>query len=277
MSTFRFLARVLPILTLPFQPVLAQPAAGKITYEVIQKIDWSQMRRQSNGQEPRPGGDAPSDLPDTRSFTQRLLFAGNYGKEERDRPEGMMGQFRRDGAGGPGGSGGDGDQGGAPAGPRPDFKRPFEQHTYLDLSARKTIEVLEIKKDSATKIYQAELPAKSATGWQEAGKTKKIAGYTCHKATATRRNEPYTIWYTTDLPFTYSPVSELTPGKGVVLQIESDNESFKATKVAAQSVPENTVRPPQTAQTVTPDEMNAMRRKVMADFRQQMMNRYQNR
>jgi len=279
MQVSRLLTATLPLLTLLGSSVQAQPASGRITYEVIQKIDLSQMRMVINGQDVRPGsGDAPADMPDTRSFTQRLLFAGHFGKEERDRPEGMMRQFRREGPSGetppdrPDGTGGPGS-----AGQRPNFKRPFEQQTYLDLAARKTIEVLEIKKDSATKIYQAEIPFKQATGWQEANKTKKIAGYTCRKATATRRNEPYTIWYTTDLPFTYSPIQELTPEKGVVLQIESDNESFKATKVEPQELAESSVRPPQAAQTVSADELNVMRRKVMADFRQQMMNRFQNR
>ena len=82
---------------------------------------------------------------------------------------------------------------------------------------------------------------------------------------------PYTVWYTTDLPFTYSPVADLTPPKGVVLQIESDSESFKATGVSMEVVAENTVQPPKDAKVISADEMEQMRRKGMADFRQKMM------
>ena len=109
---------------------------------------------------------------------------------------------------------------------------PFEQQTFLDLANRQRIDVLTVKKDSASQTYRSDKPMPTAADWKESDKTKKIAGYTCHKATASRRKETYTVWYTTDLPFTYSPVADLTPPTGVVMQIESDTESFKATGVS---------------------------------------------
>lgn len=148
---------------------------------------------------------------------------------------------------------------------------PFEQTTYLDLANRQRIDVLTVKKDSVSQTYRSEKPMPAASDWKEGDKTKKIAGYVCHKATATHRKAPYTIWYTTDLPFTYSPVADLTPAKGVVLQIESDNESYKATNVSMEAIAEATVLPPKEAKTVSPDEMEQIRRKGMADFRQRMM------
>lgn len=245
------------------------PTSGKITYEGMRQIDRSQMRMVINGQEVRPGSagapDAPEGMPETMSFTQKLVFSGTMAKEERDRPQGM--NFRRtegspDGAGAPGGS------------DRPRTMRmspPFEQQTFLDLANRQRIDVLTVKKDSTTQVYRSEKPMPAATDWQTASKTKKIAGYTCQKATATRRKQPYTIWYTTELPFTYSPVADLTPPKGVVLQIESDVESFKATGVSSEAVAETAVQPPKDAKVVSADELEEMRRKGMADFRQKMM------
>ena len=243
------------------------PASGKITYEGMRQIDRSQMRMVINGQEVRPGSpgapDAPEGAPEVMSFTQKLVFAGTMAKEERDRGQNMMMRRTVDAGGGAGSEGRPREQRMAP---------PFEQQTFLDLANRQRIDVLTVKKDSTTReTYRSEKPMPAATDWTPVDKTKKIAGYTCHKATATRRKETYTVWYTTDLPFTYSPVADLTPPKGVVLQIESDTESFKATGVSMEAVAENSVQPPKEAKVISADEMEQMRRKNMADFRQKMM------
>ncbi|MBN8823625.1 MULTISPECIES: GLPGLI family protein [unclassified Spirosoma] len=259
--------------------VLAQttaPTSGKITYEGMRQIDRSQMRMVINGQEVRPGSpsgapDAPEGLPETISFTQKLVFSGSMAKEERDRQQGPM-MFRRQmGDGAPDGNGTPGGE--RPNRPRGDMRMnfPFEQQTYLDLTNKQRIDVLTVKKDSVTTTYRTDRPMPAATDWQTSEKTKKIAGYVCHKATATHRKMPYTIWYTTDLPFTYSPVSDLTPPQGVVLLIESDTESYKATGVSTESVAEASVQPPKEAKVVSAEEMEQIRRKGMADFRQRMM------
>ncbi|GAB3704009.1 hypothetical protein GCM10027592_34810 [Spirosoma flavus] len=282
---------------------LAQTSvSGKITYEGMRQIDRSQMRMVINGQEvrsDRPGApDAPEGMPDVISFTQKLVFSGTMAKEETDRPGGNM-MFRRQMDGGQGGSGGQGN--------RPREMRmtpPLEQQSYLDLANRQRIDVVTITKDSVKQVYRTEHPLAKSEGWQLSDKTKKIAGYVCHKATVAytpqrrmnrERNganggsgtadasanaqaqapqapaENYTIWYTTDLPFTYSPVAALTPEKGVVLQIESDSQSFKATNVSMEAVIEASVQPPKDAKAISEDEMNQIRRKAMADFRQRMM------
>ncbi|MGA0556728.1 GLPGLI family protein [Larkinella sp. VNQ87] len=278
MQRFRLFMLAFVWLTMASGPARSQPKSGKITYEVMQKVDFSQMRIVINGQEVRPGSaEAPPDLPETRSFTQHFLFSGNYGKEEQDRNGGDGLMIRRDFPGGPAGSPGPPPGPGGPAGRgnRNFGGRPFERNVYFDLAADKTVEVLTLKKDSVTTHYQTELPVNRVPGWQESGKTKKIAGYLCRKATVLFRNLTYTVWYTTELPFSYSPIPGLRPEKGVVLQIESDNEAFKATKVDAQAVRESDVMPPQTAQVVTPDELNTIRQKAMADFRQRMMDNFQ--
>ncbi|GAB3940261.1 hypothetical protein GCM10028805_01750 [Spirosoma harenae] len=255
---------------------LAQTASvsGKITYEGMRQIDRSQMRMVINGQEVRPGSpgapDAPEGMPETISFTQKLVFAGTMAKEERDRQQGPM-MFRRQGGGGSPDGGGPtaADRANRPGNMRMNF--PFEQQTYLDLANKQRIDVLTVKKDSVSTAYRTDKPLPAVTDWQASDKTKKIAGYVCHKATATHRKMPYTIWYTTDLPFTYSPVADLTPPQGVVLLIESDNESYKATGVAMEAVDAASVQPPKDAKVVSADEMEQLRRKGMADFRQRMM------
>jgi GLPGLI family protein len=297
----------LAITTLSAQtPATDARLSGKITYEGMRQIDRSQMRMVVNGQEVRPRvdspgspgtPDAPEGVPEVMSFSQKLVFAGTMAKEERDQPQNRMRQVT---VGGPG-AGNDQTGGSRTGGSRTGGSRntrmrpPFDQTTYLDLANRQRIDVMTIRKDSASQTYRTDRPMPKAEGWQETGKTKKIAGYLCRKATAKARistrgmyggagqerpgqersgqNAPeqtYTIWYTTELPFTYSPIASLTPEKGVVLQIESDTESFKATNMSMEAVDAATVQPPTDAKVVSSDEMNDMRRKAMADFRQKM-------
>ena len=279
--TLFFASLLSSLLTLAQTP----PTAGKITYEGMRRIDPSQMRMVINGQEVRPGSpsapDAPEGMPEVVSFTQKLVFAGSMAKEERDRPQNMMMRRSLDGSGARGGH------------PREErMTPPFEQTTFLDLANRQRIDVMTIKKDSVSTTYRTALPMPKAESWEPSDKTKKIAGYLCHKATAkahigrqwdrggrdgdastasSGKPETYIVWYTTDLPFTYSPIAALTPEKGVVLQIESDNESFKATSISTEPVAESAVQPPAGAKLVSSDEMNELRRKAMADFRQKMM------
>lgn len=264
------------------QAASAQDAisSGEIRYEATRRIDMSQVRVNINGQEVRPGGTLPNgqtlDIPQTTTFGQSLLFANGFGMEKRDMPGGMMRTFRVGGEGRPDGGGGDrGDRGErGDRGPSPErrFRQPFDNLTYVDMGAQNLITVLGIKKDSlTTDYYRSDSPIVRDSTWKEDDKTRKIAGYKCQKATANLKNTPYTIWYTTELPFTYSPVASLTPDKGVVLQIESDQEAYKATKIEAKPIDEATLRPNPKAQLVSKKAMEDLRRKAMASFRQRMM------
>ncbi len=267
-------------------------ASGKISYEVMRRIDLSQIRMVINGQDVRPGSaEAPADLPEVITTAQHLLYSGTSAKEQRDQQNTMM-QFRR---GGPGGDNPPGDRPTrAPGDQTQRMSPPFRSEVFLNLTTGQRVEVLNVRKDSVTQeTYRTDraLPARPAD-WQETGKTKKIAGYLCKKATASYQSrglraggpggnppppapgpaEPYTIWYTTELPFTYSPVAALTPDRGVVLQIESDSESFKATAATTEAVAAETVTPPATAKTLTNDEFQEQSQKARANFRQRMMN-----
>lgn len=245
------------------RPTLAQSVSGRITYEGMTKIDPSAMRIVINGQEVKPGSpEFPADIPDTRSFELKFSYAGNFGKEERDGGGAVM--MRRDiGPGGPGAGGG---------GPMQTTRvaPPFEENVFVDFAAQKTITLLTVKTGEIAKTYRAEAPVRRAEGWVETGQTRKISGFTCRKATVPFKGQTYTVWYTTDLPLTYSPLRELTPERGVVLQIESSREAYKATKVSASAVAENDVRPTANAETVSAEQLADLRQKAVADFRQKM-------
>ncbi|WP_128543961.1 GLPGLI family protein [Larkinella soli] len=263
MQTNRFLAGTLLALTLAATTADAQTTSrtvksGTIQYEVSRRIDPSQMRIVINGAEVKPGSaDFPADIPDTRTFSQKLTFAGNYAREEHDEAVGMI---RRIDGNGPGQA--------------VRIEPPVREWTYFDLANRKLIQVLQVKKDSVqTESFRAESPFNQVAGWKDIDKTKKIAGLSCRKATVPFKNETYTVWYTTELPFTYSPVNGLMPEKGVVLEIEGSQEAYKAVKIDTSPVAEADLKPGIQAKTITPDELQEQRRKAMAGFRQRTMRR----
>jgi hypothetical protein len=283
---------------LPLCPVLAQvtaPASGKITYEVTRPFNRAQVQIMVNGQTVRPGGTLPDgrqlpELPDVITYGQTLTFANGLAREQQDRPNRntfMRVEGSRDGAGpggerSPGGNGpgtdGPGNNG-LPADPTRarQLRRPVENQTYLDGLNRQRIEVMTVRKDSATTdMYRTDVPLPAPPAeWKDTDKTRKIAGFTCRKATCTLKAVTYTVWYTTDLPFTYSPQAELTPAAGVVLQIESDESSYKATRFDAQPVAVADVTPPAGAKPVTPAELDEIRKKATAEFRQRMLQQFQ--
>ncbi len=258
MKKIRFLAGCFSMLLATALPAAAQTiTSGIISYEAMRKIDPSQMRIMINGEEVKPGSpDAPTDIPDVGTFSLKLVFSGNFGKEEQDEAAPVM--RRVEGEPGSGHS------------QTTKLEPPFIEKKYLDLASKKYMEVLEIKKEAETKTYRSEEPFQKATDWKETGQTRKIAGYNCRKATSPWKGETYTIWYTTDLPFTYSPIKGLTPEKGVVLQLEGSGESFKATKVESKAIADSEVKPATQAETVTPEQLTEIRGKAMATFRQKM-------
>ncbi|WP_026631105.1 hypothetical protein [Dyadobacter alkalitolerans] len=229
--------------------------SGQISYEIVRKIDPSQLRMVINGEPVKPGDpNFPTDLPDSRTSGLKSLFSGNYVKEVSDDQNTMVSRVF------PGG--------GPPK--TTNLGRPFDENRCVDVAGSKVITVLSMKGPDA-KTYQSESPIKRVTGWQHSDQTKKIAGYQCKKALVNFKNESYTVWLTEELPGTYSPVHELTPEKGIVLLIEGSREQFKATKVQPRAVNSKEVEPQPGAQAISKEELNDIREKALADFRQQKM------
>jgi GLPGLI family protein len=257
MKTHNILALLLSLLATATRPTLAQ-TYGQINYEVVRKIDPNSMRIVINGEQVKPGDpNFPSDIPDTRTFGQKVTFTKQFAKESRDEQNAVIRTFE----GGPGG--------GAPR--TTNLGRPYEEDVFVDLANQKTITLLTVGKGDEAKSYRAEAPIQRTSGWQLTDQTKKIAGYTCRKATVPFRKDTYTVWYTTELPITYSPISELTPESGVVLLVESSREQYRASKVNTSTVNEKDVQPALKAETVSPEKLADLREKARADFRQQLM------
>ncbi|MCE7067090.1 GLPGLI family protein [Dyadobacter sp. CY326] len=229
--------------------------SGQINYEVVRKIDPSQLRMVINGEPVKPGDpNFPTDIPDSRTVGQKVLFARNYIREIMDDQNMIVQRMTADGS--------------PPK--TTNLGRPFDEYRCVDLAGQKVISVLTLK-GPEPKTYKSETPIQRISGWQLSGQTKKIAGYSCKKATVMFKNEPYAVWFTEELPATYSPVHELTPEKGVVLLIEGSREQFKASKVQSREVNAKDVEPQTGAQQISKEELNDLREKEMADFRQRKM------
>ena len=261
MQTHKLPTLIVLLLTAAIYPAQAQ-SSGQLTYEVVRKVDPGNMRIMINGEQVKPGDpNFPTDIPDTRTFSQQLSFAGDHAREDRSDEGAVIRRIVETGAGAP---------------QTTNMGRPFTEQLFVDLANQKTITLLTVGKENEAKTYRSEMPIQRADNWQVTDQTKKIAGYTCRKATVPFRKETYTVWYTTDLPLTYSPIRELTPEKGVVLLIEGSREQYKATKFTAKAVDPSTLQPVATAQLVTAAQLADIRQKASADFQQQLMSRERN-
>ena len=237
------------VVFLTTHPTIAQTVSttwsGQITYEGVHKIDPASLKfLDNNGELMKPGDpNFPKDIPDNRMSEQKVLVNGTKAKVIRE---------------------------GEVVGPSSQSRigRLVVEQTFVDLKDLKKVTILTVGKDADAKTYQAESLIQRVSGWQLTDQTRKIAGYTCRKATVPYNKETYTVWITTELPITYSPIEALTPDTGTVLLIEGSKEQFKATKVAKSTPDPSVAKPNIQAQTVTLDQLTEIRQKFIADFMQ---------
>lgn len=251
------------LLVLPAAAQAAPLTAGRLYYESTHRVDQQHVKvvmLDPQGQEIKTDGPGSTvELPTSMSAQRSLVFSGSYAKEEQLYGVQMAGGNIRI----------------APTKAAPAVRTLPASPTdtqYLNLADRTTSTVTTIA-DVQYLAPTKSVPAPPA-GWQDLPQTKKIAGYLCHKATAPFKKETYTLWVTTELPFTYSPVRELTPARGVVLALSSDQEEYTATKLTAEPVAEAAVRPGPQARPITEAELKELRAKATADMRQCLMEQY---
>lgn len=244
---------LLSILFLNFAALTAAQNGGEIEYEITRQISPEMMRRFGGG------SGEESAMPSVITLNQNMRFAGTMATWTMPRPgAGMM----------------------MPPGAQGQMRRfmPFDSKDYVDFAGGKFLHYLRATSgDDTTTWYLNEEPFEKPADWKVDKKTKKILGYECQKATATWREASYTIWYTTDIKGVhFCPINGLFPPEGVVLSIESDEQSFVAKKVDLKAeVPATEVTPEiKDAKSITADEMRDMRRKagerMRAQFQQQM-------
>jgi hypothetical protein len=142
--------------------------------------------------------------------------------------------------------------------------KPVKETFSMDFSQRTMTRAMTSEHDPEHKTYVNTVPLTTPTDWKADKKTKKVAGYDCKRATCTVDEEEFTVWYTTDLPGTFSPLSKVfPPSAGVVLALESDEQAFAATTVQTAVKVAKPASVPADAIALTPDEMKAKRREFV--------------
>ena len=243
--------------------------SGTIEYEMTMRPDFEQLKASNP--------DAAANFPDVINMTEKLIVNNQTGKLERNMAGMMMG-FRRQGQA-------------APATPTPEEAKKraqFTPQTLLDFSNNKMYTVSSFLKDSVNidKVY-TEKTIEFTKDFVVDKKTKKILGYNCQKAVLKTKDDTYTIWYTTEMGFSYSPTAvsgnqmrgmrqgRNSPVKmpeipvifienGVILSIEGTDLGYQAKNISKDTAPEAEMALPKDARKVTDEEAAEMRKKRMS-------------
>lgn len=232
-----------------------QDTSGVIEYEVTSRAEGNTVMFISGG----PGGgnrSAPPPLPDVVTLSQQFVFTPAMGRLKTEAPKMHISHAEAGETAAPAGANGN---------TRRVMRRPIERSLYVDIANRKYIQVMQTTGDDP-KTYYTEEDYRPAADAKLSGKTRKIAGYTCTRATVKIKDETFAVWYTTDIPISFSPVNGLLPDKGVVLSAESSKRSFVAKKVELKAVAANEVTLPQQAEKVTSAEMEEIRKKILEEL-----------
>lgn len=208
-----------------------QNSSGIVDFEVV-------MQRNTRGGFGASQGE-DNDVPDVFTMTRNLSFNAHGAK--------MSSSF----SGRP--------QAARPGGRSRNFRGRGSSTEYISFTDKKYLRAFK-RPDGDTTYFVAQ-GFQTAADFQPSDKTKKIAGYTCHKATASLRNSTYTLWYTTDIPVNFSPVNGLVPPTGgFVLALQNDRMEYRATKVQLQDISDATVAIPAPSQELTGQQIRGMRR-----------------
>jgi GLPGLI family protein len=220
---------------------------GILEYEVTVRINRDNL--------PAEAANNPN-IPDAFNFNQKLYVNGNEAKQEIiwSFPTRAGNQFRR-----------------------------FMPEFFFNLAEKKMSVVNNIPRDTVNfdkyvveKSYAATPDLKF-----DNKKTKKIAGLNCKKATLRTKDDEFTIWYTTELGFTYSPLALGSEAMGrawgmgrrggnqqnniqfpailienaVIVSVEGSEIGYDLKNVSKENVEPSFVKVPADAQKVTDEEL----------------------
>lgn len=239
---------------------------GMLEYEATIRIDVESIR-QTNPE-------VAANIPDVFNYTEKLYVNGNWGKVERVFPFMTMGGRLN---------------------PQQQQRiasqvRRFSPETFWNFSEKRIYGVTALPKDSVNvERYMVENPIIFTENLKkDEKKTKKILGYTCKKATLKTEDDTYTIWYTTELGFTYSPLAQnfstqrwgggrnnrmsqlnklptIIIENAVIMAVEGTDIGFEVKKISKDEVQD--IALPADAQKVTNEELAEIIQKRRENFR----------
>jgi len=229
---------------------------GVLEYEVTVRINRDNLP---------PEAASNPNIPDAFNFNQKLYVNGNEAKQEIvwsfPTRAGSTPQQQRAGN---------------------QFRR-FMPEFFLNLAEKKMSVVNNIPRDTVNfdkyvveKSYAATPDLKL-----DNKKTKKIAGLNCKKATLRTKDDEFTIWYTTELGFTYSPLALGSEAMGrmwgmgrrggnqqnniqfpailienaVIVSVEGSEIGYDLKNVSKENIEPTFVKVPADAQKVTDEEL----------------------
>ncbi len=246
------------------------PFKGVLEYEVTVRINRDNL--------PAEASNNPN-IPDAFNFNQKLYVNGNEAKQETifnfpARTGGNNTQQRNNNQ----------------------FRR-YMPETFLNFSERKVSIVSNVPRDTVNfDKYVVEKNYNFTNDLKfDSKKTKKIAGYNCKKATLKTKDDEFTIWYTTELGFTYSPLALGSEAMGrmwgmgrrggnqqttqfpsivienaVIVSIEGSEIGYDLKKVSLENVDAAFVKAPTDAQKVSDDELAEIMKTRRSNYRFQM-------
>ena len=147
------------------------------------------------------------------------------------------------------------------------FKMPFEDKTFYDMKNRLEINYISFIKEEGNEYYHTIEKAELKGEWKDFDKTKKILGFNCKKASIKTLKDTYTIWYTTEAGFDFSPMLNLMPPSGLVLKLEGSDISFDATSFEKKMDSSVDFKKPNEGKLVTKEELMQKRRDAFEKFR----------
>jgi GLPGLI family protein len=238
----------------------AQTTSGAIKYAITEKIDPSRMKIVTVTSGGEGSGETPPPMPTTMDDERTLTFGGGFAKLSNRKPRMMSMNITSDGSGNISKS---------EKKEEIKMKMPFESRTFYNMNKTSKIQMLIIRDDEkgTEEAFFTEFPAIIIENVEYSDKTKDIAGFKCKKAIIKNKDEKVTIWYTTDIPYTFSPIEKYTLKEGFVLEIVSDDASYKALSFDGAPVKSEELIMPGGAKKVTKEEFDAKRKEAMAKFK----------
>jgi len=242
---------------------------GVLEYEVTVRINRDNL--------PAEAASNPN-IPDAFNFNQKLHVNGNAAKQE------IIWNFPMRTGSNPQQQQRAGNQ----------FRR-FMPETFINFAEKKISIVTNIPRDTVN--FDKYVVEKNYTATPDLKldnkKTKKIAGYNCKKATLKTKDDEFTIWYTTDLGFTYSPLALGSEAMGrmwgmgrrggnqqnniqfpaivienaVIVSVEGSEIGYDLKKVSIEKVETDLVKVPADAQKVTDEELAEIMKSRRGNYR----------
>src|SRR5690625_3668705 len=115
------------------------------------------------------------------------------------------------------------------------------------------------KRNNDTTFYVSR-PFEEAKLLTLTGKTKDLLGYECQEATVSFGNHKTTIWFTRDIPLSFSPVNRFfLPDGGVILELQNPRVHYLATKVQLKDIDDKAVTLPEPAQQLSREKLTKRR------------------